>query len=212
MLCIFHSVFSLRSLMREKRADVSFPAFLSNCIYPTQSNSSPQKEKVLCLSNRCSAVNGCHQNESVIKTQYSTPLQFIWVCFFIRIVEMCLCISEWVPSEWESMDGLQWIGDVRMRVNGCAAVNGCRQNESHWMLCSEWVPSEWESIDACSEWVPSEWESMDAVQWMGAIRMRVNGCAAVNGCRQNIIHNNSSSVKNCPGLNQERNLQSSKQL
>ncbi len=29
--------------------------------------------------------------------------------------------------------------------NGCSAVNGCRQNESQWMLCSEWVPSEWES-------------------------------------------------------------------
>ncbi len=53
--------------------------------------------------------------------------------------------SEWVPSEWESMDALQWMGAVRMRVNGCAAVNGCRQNESQWMLCSEWVPSEWES-------------------------------------------------------------------
>ncbi len=43
-----------------------------------------------------------------------------WVCFFIRFVEMCLS-------------------------NGCSAVNGCRQNESQWMLCSEWVPSEWES-------------------------------------------------------------------
>ncbi len=122
--------------------------------------------------------------------------------------------SEWVPSEWESMDALQWMGAVRMRVIGCASVNGCRQNESQWMLCSEWVPSEWESMDAlqwmgavrmrvngcsavngcrqnesqwmlCSEWVPSEWESMDALQWMGAVRMRVNGCSAVNGCRQN---------------------------
>ncbi len=97
-----------------------------------------------------------------------------WVCFFIRFVEMCLS-------------------------NGCAAVNGCRQNESQWMHCSEWVPLEWESIDAlqwmgavrmsqwmlCSEWVPSEWESMDALQWMGAVRMRVNGCSAVNGCHQN---------------------------
>ncbi len=98
--------------------------------------------------------------------------------------------------------------------NGCSAVNGCRQNESQWMLCSEWVPLEWESMDAlqwmgavrmrvngcsavngcrqnesqwmlCSGWVPSEWESMDALQWMGAVRMRVNGCSAVNGCRQN---------------------------
>ncbi len=43
------------------------------------------------------------------------------------------------------MDALQWMGAVRMRVNGCSAVNGCRQNESQWMLCSEWVPSEWES-------------------------------------------------------------------
>ncbi len=41
-----------------------------------------------------------------------------------------LC-SEWVPSEWESMDALQWMGAVRMRVNGCSAVNGCHQNESH---------------------------------------------------------------------------------
>ncbi len=40
-----------------------------------------------------------------------------------------------------------------------AAVNGCRQNESQWMHCSEWVPSEWESVDA--------------LQWMGAVRMRV---------------------------------------
>ncbi len=95
---------------------------------------------------------------------------------------------------------LQWMGAVRMRVNGCSAVNGCRQNESQRMLCSEWVPSEWESMDAqqvngcrqnesqwmlCSEWVPSEWESKDALQWMGAVRMRVNGCSAVNGCRQN---------------------------
>ncbi len=70
-----------------------------------------------------------------------------------------------------AMDALQWMGAVRMRVNGCSAVNGCRQNESQWMLCSEWVPS--------------EWESMDALQWMGAVRMRVNGCSAVNGCRQN---------------------------
>ncbi len=27
-------------------------------------------------------------------------------------------------------------------VNGCSAVNGCRQNESQWVLCSEWVSSE----------------------------------------------------------------------
>ncbi len=26
----------------------------------------------------------------------------VWVCFFIRFVGMCLCSSEWVPSEWES--------------------------------------------------------------------------------------------------------------
>ncbi len=69
------------------------------------------------------------------------------------------------------MDALQWMGAVRMRAKGCSAVNGCRQNESQWMLCSEWVPS--------------EWESMDALQWMGAVRMRVNECSAVNGCRQN---------------------------
>ncbi len=43
-----------------------------------------------------------------------------------------------------AMDALQWMGAVRMRANGCSAVNGCRQNESQWMLCSEWVPSEWE--------------------------------------------------------------------
>ncbi len=90
----------------------------------------------MCLSNGCSAVNGCRQNESR------------WM----------LC-SEWVPSEWESMDALQWMGAVRMRVDGCSAVNGCCQNESQWMLCSEWVPS--------------EWESMDALQLMGAVRMRV---------------------------------------
>ncbi len=142
-------------------------------------------------SFQCAAVNGCRQNES----------------------QWMRC-SEWVPSEWESMDGLQWMGAVRMRVNGCAAVNGCRQNESQWMVCSEWVPSEWESMDGlqwmgavrmrfkwfsavngcrqnesqwmvCSEWVPSEWDSKDSLQWMGAVRMRVNGCAAVNGCRQN---------------------------
>ncbi len=76
---------------------------------------------------------------------------------------ICVCCS--------AMDALQWMGAVRMRVNGCSAVNGCRQNASQWMLCSEWVPS--------------EWESMDALQWMGAVRMRVNGCSAVNGCRQN---------------------------
>ncbi len=29
-----------------------------------------------------------------------------------------------------AMDALQWMGAVRMRVNGCSAVNGCRQNES----------------------------------------------------------------------------------
>ncbi len=131
-----------------------------------------------------------------------------WVCFFIRFGEMCHCTSV------SAMDALQWMGAVRMRVNGCSAVNGCRQNESQWMLCSEWVPSEWESMDAlqwmgavrmrvngcsavngcrqnesqwmlCSEWVPSEWESMNALQWMGAVRMRVNGCSAVNGCLQN---------------------------
>ncbi len=38
----------------------------------------------------------------------SDHLRSGWVCFFIRFVEMCLCISgwmlcsEWVPSEWES--------------------------------------------------------------------------------------------------------------
>ncbi len=145
----------------------------------------------MCLSNGCSAVNGCRQTES----------------------QWMFC-SEWVPSDWESMDALQWMGAVRLRVNGCSAVNGCRQTESQWMLCSEWVPSEWESMDAlqwmgavrmrvngcsavngcrqnesqwmlCSEWVPSDWESMDALQWMGAVRLRVNGCSAVNGCRQN---------------------------
>jgi len=78
---------------------------------------------------------------------------------------MCLCIRV------SAMDALQWMGAVRMRVNGWSTVNGCRQNESQWMLYSEWVPS--------------EWESMDALQWMGAIRMRVNGCSAVNGCHQN---------------------------
>ncbi len=62
-----------------------------------------------------------------------------WVYFFIRFGEMCHCISV------SAMDALQWMGAVRMRVNGCSAVNGCRQNESQWMLCSEWVPSEWES-------------------------------------------------------------------
>ncbi len=46
--------------------------------------------------------------------------QIRWVWFFLRFGEMCLS-------------------------NGCSAVNGCRQNESQWMLCSEWVPSEWES-------------------------------------------------------------------
>ncbi len=90
----------------------------------------------MCLSNGCSGVNGCHQNESQ------------WMLW-----------SEWVPSEWESMDALEWMGAIRMRVNGCSRVNGCRQNESQWMLWSEWVPS--------------EWESMDALEWMGAVRMRV---------------------------------------
>ncbi len=36
--------------------------------------------------------------------------------------------------------------------NGCSAVNGCRQNESQWMLCSEWVPSEWESDKKHHKW------------------------------------------------------------
>ncbi len=76
----------------------------------------------MSLSNGCSAVNGCRQNESQ------------W-----------MHCNEWVPSEWELMDALQWMGAIRMRVNGCSAVNGCRQNESQWMLCSEWVPSKWES-------------------------------------------------------------------
>ncbi len=40
------------------------------------------------------------------------------------------------------------MGAVRMRVNGCSAVNGCRQNESQWMLCSKWVPGQNESMDA----------------------------------------------------------------
>ncbi len=40
------------------------------------------------------------------------------------------------------MDALPWMGAVRMRVNGCSAVDGCRQNESQWMRCSEWVPLE----------------------------------------------------------------------
>ncbi len=33
-----------------------------------------------------------------------------WVCFFIRFVEMCHCISV------SAMDALQWMGAVRMRV------------------------------------------------------------------------------------------------
>ncbi len=33
-----------------------------------------------------------------------------WVCFFIRFVEMCLCISV------SAMDALQWMGAIRMRV------------------------------------------------------------------------------------------------
>ncbi len=33
-----------------------------------------------------------------------------WVCFFIRFVEMCPCISV------SAMDALQWMGAVRMRV------------------------------------------------------------------------------------------------
>ncbi len=80
-------------------------------------------------------------------THHENVLRSGWVCFFIRFGEMCHCISEWVPSEWESIDALQWMGAVRMRVNGCSAVNGCRQNENQWMLCSERVPSEWESTD-----------------------------------------------------------------
>ncbi len=92
-------------------------------------------------------------------------------CVIPSLAHQRMLCSEWVPSEWESVDALQWMGAIRMRVNGCSAVNGCRQNESQWMLCSEWVPS--------------EWESKDALQWMGAVRMRVKGCSAVNGCRQN---------------------------
>ncbi len=63
----------------------------------------------------------------------SVHLRSGWVCFFIRFGKMCHCSSEWVPSEWESTDALQWMGAIRMRVNGCSAVNGCRQNESQWM-------------------------------------------------------------------------------
>ncbi len=125
---------------------------------------------------------GYHLKESHPKEIISWKKNFtlrsseVWMSLFLHQVcrnvsqQWMLC-SEWVPSEWESMDALQWMGAVRMRVNGCSAVNGYRQNESQWMLCSEWVPS--------------EWESMDALQWMGAVRMRVNGCSAVNGCRQN---------------------------
>ncbi len=51
-------------------------------------------------------------------------------CVTASVSQQWMLCSEWVPSEWESMDALQWMGAVRMRVNGCSAVNGCRQNES----------------------------------------------------------------------------------
>ncbi len=51
-------------------------------------------------------------------------------CVSVSVSQQWMLCSEWVPSEWESMDALQWMGAVRMRVNGCTAVNGCRQNES----------------------------------------------------------------------------------
>ncbi len=41
---------------------------------------------------------------------FSVHLRSGWVCFFIRFVEMCLCISV------SAMDALQWMGAVRMRV------------------------------------------------------------------------------------------------
>ncbi len=66
---------------------------------------------------------------------------------------------------------------------------------------------------------------MDALQWMGAVRIKnitiIHSTPSVNIWRRNkssiktfiirvIIHNNSSSVRKCSGLNQERNLHRSK--
>ncbi len=182
-----------------------------------------------CLSNGCSAVNGCRQIErqwmGAVRMRVSgcsavngcRQIERQWMGA-VRMSQWMRC-SEWVPSEW---------------VNGCSAVNGCRQNGSQGMRCSEWVPSEWESMDAlrrmgavrmsqwmlwliltapihcrasidsfwrhpltliltapihCSASIDSFWRhpftAMDALQWMGAVRMGVNGCAAPNGCRQN---------------------------
>ncbi len=55
--------------------------------------------------------NSSQKNENVLKMHsLSVHQRSGWVCFFIRFVEMCLCISV------SAMDALQWMGAVRMRV------------------------------------------------------------------------------------------------
>ncbi len=52
-----------------------------------------------------------HQNKHLLNIDsHSGHSRLGWVCFFIRFVEMCLCISV------SAMDALQWMGAVRMRV------------------------------------------------------------------------------------------------
>ncbi len=43
------------------------------------------------------------------------PSAFLHQIWRNVVLHQCLS-SEWVPSEWESMDALQWMGAVRMRV------------------------------------------------------------------------------------------------
>ncbi len=58
---------------------------------------------------RCVFLKGTIQPKMKIIWKCAHP-RYRLVCFFIRFVEMCLCISV------SAMDALQWMGAVRMRV------------------------------------------------------------------------------------------------
>ncbi len=132
-------------------------------------------------------MNGCRQNESLIKTsQYQLfGLYCEWVPSEFESKQLIKTSQyqlfglycEWVPSEFESK---QLIKTSQYQLFGLYSEWVPSEFESKQLmktsqyqlfgLCSEWVPSEFESkqliktsqyqlFGLYNEWVPSEWES-----------------------------------------------------
>ncbi len=78
---------------------------------------------------------------------------------------------DWKLKVFENLTNVQWC-----EFNGFKRIVHLNMNVRK-MQVSLILHQVWRNVSRqwmlCSEWVPSEWESMDALQWMGAVRMRV---------------------------------------